>query len=110
MQNVYDIAHELVRSLRETDQYKDFVDAKKALDANPQISAMMNDFQEKSMEFQTRTMSGQEPDPDALDQIQKLYGIVMSDPLASSYFNAQIQLQTILGDIFKIISEAVDVE
>ena len=110
MQNVYDIAHELVRSLRETDQYKDFVDAKKALDANPQISAMMNDFQEKSMEFQTRTMSGQEPDPDALDQIQKLYGIVMSDPLASSYFNAQIQLQTILGDIIKIISEAVDVE
>ena len=110
MQNVYDIAHELVRSLRETDQYKDFVDAKKALDANPQISAMMNDFQEKSMEFQTKTMSGQEPDADALDQIQKLYGIVMSDPLASSYFNAQLQLQTILGDIFKISSEAVDVE
>ena len=51
MQNVYDIAHELVRSLRETDQYKDFVDAKKALDANPQISAMMNDFQEKIPAF-----------------------------------------------------------
>ena len=24
MQNVYDIAHELVRSLKETDQYKDY--------------------------------------------------------------------------------------
>ena len=110
MQNVYDLAHELVRSLKETDQYKDFMDAKKSLDANPQISAMMNDFQNKSMEFQTRMMSGQEPDGDAMDQIQKLYGIVMSDPLASTYFNAQMQLQTILGDIFKIISEAVDVE
>ena len=110
MQNVYDIAHELVRSLRETDQYKDFVDAKKALDANPQISAMMNDFQEKSMEFQTKTMMGEQPDMDALDQIQKLYGIVMSDPLASGYLNAQMALQTIIADIYKIIGEAVDVE
>ena len=33
MQNVYDLAHELVRSLKETDQFKDYVDAKKALDA-----------------------------------------------------------------------------
>ena len=110
MQNVYDLAHELVRSLKETDQFKDFMDAKKALDANPQISAMMSDFQNKSMEFQTKMMSGQEPDGDAMDQIQKLYGIVMSDPLASSYFPAPMQLQTSLGDIFKIISEAVDVE
>ena len=110
MQNVYDLAHELVRSLRETDQFKDYVDAKKALDANEQVSAMMNDFQQKSMDFQTKTMMGQAPDPDALDQIQKLYAIVMSDPLASSFFNAQMQLQTIIADVYKIIGEGVDVE
>ena len=110
MQNVYDLAHELVRSLKETDQFKDFMDAQKALRANEQISAMMDDFQQKSMEFQTKTMMGQEPDPDALDQIQKLYAIVMSDPLASAYFNAQLQLQTIIADIYKIIGEAVDAE
>ena len=110
MQNVYDLAHELVRSLKETDQFKDYVDAKKALDANEQVSAMMNDFQQKSMDFQTKTMMGQAPDADALDQIQKLYAIVMSDPLASSFFNAQMQLQTIIADIYKIIGEGVDVE
>ena len=27
MQNVYDLAHELVRSLKETDQFKDYKDA-----------------------------------------------------------------------------------
>ena len=110
MQNVYDLAHELVRSLKETDQFKDYVDAQNALKANEQVYAMMNDFQTKSMEFQTKMMSGQQPDADALDQIQKLYGIVMSDPLASSFFNAQMQLQTIIADIYKIIGEAVDVE
>ena len=110
MQNVYDLAHELVRSLKETDQFKDFVDAQKALKENEQVYNMMNDFQQKSMEFQTKTMMGEQPDMDALDQIQKLYGIVMSDPLASGYLNAQMALQTIIADIYKIIGEAVDVE
>ena len=110
MQNVYDLAHELVRSLKETDQFKDFMDAQRAIKANDQVYAMMNDFQQKSLEFQTKAMMGQEPDPDALDQTQKLYSIVMSDPLASSYFNAQMQLQTIIADIYKIIGEAVDEE
>jgi len=110
MQNVYDLAHELVRSLKETDQFKDFKDAEKALKENEQVNAMMNDFQQKSMEFQTKTMMGQPPEQEEMDQIQKLYAIVMSDPLASSYFNAQLQLQTIIADIYKIIGEAVDEE
>ena len=65
MQNVYDLAHELVRSLKETDQYKDYMDAPKALKENEQVYAMMNDFQQKSMEFQTKTMMGEPPDQEA---------------------------------------------
>ena len=57
-----------------------------------------------------RTMMGEAPDQDALAQLQNLYSIVMSDPLASSFFNAQMQLQTIIADIYKIIGEAVDEE
>lgn len=110
MQNVYDLAHELVRSLKETDQFKDYKDAQKALKANDQVNAMMNDFQQKSMEFQAKTMMGEAPDQDALAQLQNLYSIVMSDPLASSFFSAQMQLQTIIADIYKIIGEAVDEE
>ena len=92
MQNVYDLAHELVRSLKETDQFKDFADAQKALKENEQVYNMMNDFQQKSMEFQTKTMMGEQPD------------------MASGYLNAQMALQTIIADIYKIIGEAVDVE
>ena len=110
MQNVYDIAHDLARSLKETDQFKDYARLKKQVDSNEQLKKMIDDFQTKSMEMQAKMMSGEEQDKDLAAQLQSLYGIVMSDPLASSYFNAQLQLQTILGDIFKIISEAVDVE
>ena len=110
MQNVYDIAHDLVRSLKETDQYKDFEDAKKALQANDALNAMMNDFQQKSMEYQTKIMSGDVPSQEELGQMQQMSAIVMSDPLTAGYINAQMQLQTIIADIFKIIGEAVDFE
>ncbi len=72
MQNVYDIAHDLARSLKETDQFKNFEAAKAAIDANPQLKSMLNDFQEKSMSYQTLMMSGQEVPEDLQQQVQQL--------------------------------------
>ena len=108
MQNVYDIAHELVRSLRETAQHKDYKDAEAKLTSNAEMSSMMDDFQAKSMEYQTKIMSGQMPEQEELAQMQQISAIIMTDPLSASYVNAQMQLQTIISDIFKIIGEAVE--
>ena len=110
MQNVYDIAHELVRSLKETDQYKDLQEASNKIKGNQQVNAMMEDFQKKSMEFQAKQMAGEPPSEEDMTQFQQLYAIVMSDPLASQYFAAQMNLSTIIGDIYKIIGEALDFE
>ena len=85
MQNVYDIAHELARSLKETDQFKDYADAKKKIDANPDLAKMIEDFQKKSIEIQTKQMTGEELDADAMNQFQQMYSIVLSDPLAGEY-------------------------
>ena len=110
MRNVYDIAHELVSSLKETDQYKDLAEASEKIKGNEQIASMMEDFQKKSMEFQAKQMSGEAPSAEEMAQFQQLYSIVMSDPLASRYFAAQMNLSTIIGDIYKIIGEALDFE
>ena len=110
MQNVYDIAHELVRSLKETDQYKDFKEMSQKIKDNEQVNAMMQDFQQKSMEYQTKLMSGEAPSQEDMAKLQQLSAIIMSDPLAAQYIGAQMQLQTIIADIYKIIGEAVDVE
>ena len=72
MNNVYDIAHELCRSLKETDQYKNYERAKKKVDANSAVSKMINDFHQVNQEFQTKTlMSGGEQDPELLNRIQR---------------------------------------
>lgn len=110
MQNVYDIAHELTRSLKETDQYKDYAAAKKKIDANPSLAKMIEDFQQKSMEIQTKQMMGEEADKDAMAQFQQAYSIVLSDPLAAEYMQKQLLLSQIVSEIYGIIGEALKFE
>lgn len=109
MQNVYDIAHDLARSLKETDQFKDYVSLKNKIDQEPSLKAMMDDFQQKSMALQAQIMTGQEQDAELMAQVQSLYGIVMSDPAAAGFMQAQMALSQIVSDIYQIIGEAVNV-
>lgn len=110
MQNVYDIAHELARSLKETDQFKDYAEAKKKIDANPDLAKMIEDFQKKSIEIQTKQMTGEELDADAMNQFQQMYSIVLSDPLAGEYLQKQMVLSQIVSELYGILGEALNFE
>jgi len=110
MQNVYDIAHELARSLKETDQYKDYAAAKAKIDANPDLSKMIEDFQKQSLELQTKQMTGEEPDTALMEQFQKMYQIVLTDPLAAEYMQKQMSLSQIVSDLYGILGEALKFE
>ena len=107
MQNVYDVARELVHSLKECDQYKNYKAAKAKIDANADLAKMINDFTEKGMELQTLTMTGQTPDEEVLSNYQQLYAVVMSDPSAAEYLNAQMSISQIIGEIYQMIGEAL---
>lgn len=108
MQNVYDITRDLVISLKECDQYKNYKAAKAKVDANEGLSQMINDFAAKSMELQAASMTGQEPDQSAVEEYSKLYSVVMSDPAAADYMNAQMALSQIISDIYSMIGAAID--
>ena len=71
---------------------------------------MLNDFQEKNMQAQTAMMTGQKPDEELLKQVQSLYGIVMSDPLAAEYIQAEMAFSQIVSDIYSILGKAVQDE
>ncbi len=107
MQNVYDLAHELVRSLKETDQYKNYVSAKAKADANESVARMLDDLKQQSMAIQTAQMMGQQPSEEDIKKIQSLNSIVMMDPTAAEYLQSEMSLYQILTDIYGIIGEAL---
>mgnify|MGYP002869277044 CR=1 FL=1 len=110
MQNVYDLAHEMARSLKETDQYINYKKATEAINANEQLKKMIDDFTALNMQAQTAMMTGQQPDAELQQKLQATYAIVMSDPTCANYLNSQMAFSTVLTDIYQILGEAIDVK
>ena len=107
MQNVYDLAHELARSLKETDQYKEFKKLQDQIDANESLKKMIDDFNKQNLEVQAALMSGQQPDAELTAKVQQMYGIVMQDPTCAAYLNAEIAFSQIINEISQILGEAI---
>jgi len=110
MNNVYDIAHELARALKESDQFKHYQSMKKRVSENEDLSEMINDFQEKNMAMQTQQMLDGTPTEELISQVQSLYQIVMADPLAAQYIQAEIAFTQVVSDIYGILGEVIRVE
>ena len=107
--NVYDQAHGLAKAIKESGEFKEYDRLKKQVDANPQLSEAIKDFQSKQMEFQAKQKMGEKPDASAMEQIQQLYGIMRKDPLAAEYMQAQMRFSLMMNDVYKILGEAMGV-
>lgn len=105
--NVHDEAHNLARAIKESPEYQEYVRLKEAASENEELAAMLNDFQSKQFEIQAKQMMGEELGPDMMEQIQSLYQILMRDPLAAQYVQAEMRFSLLINDIYTILGEVI---
>lgn len=105
--NIYDLTHQLAKELKQCPEYVGYTELKNKVSENQELSSMINDFQEKNMQMQTQQMlTGQAP-ADMTEQIQSLYQILMADPLAAQYLQAEFAFTKVVADIYGILGEVV---
>ena len=107
--NVYDQAHGLAQAIRESEEFKQYDSLKKKVEENPELSQIVKDFQAKQFEMQAKQMMGEEVGTDYMSQVQQLYGIVMKDPLAARYMEAQMRFSLMMNDVYKILGDAIGI-
>ena len=105
--NVYDHAHALARALRESQEYKNYMQIKAKVSENQDLSDSLNDFQQKQFQLQAQQMMGAEGDASVMEQVQNLAQILMKDPLAAQYMQAEVTFTMMFADIYKILQEAI---
>ncbi len=105
--NVHDEAHNLARAIKESAEYKQYAELKEAASQNDELSAMLNDFQAKQFEIQAKQMMGEELGSDLMEQIQSLYQILMRDPLAAQYVQAEMRFSLLVNDVYTILGEVI---
>lgn len=108
--NVYDCANQLKKSLTESREVKNYTNSLAKVKGDPGSKRMLDDFRKKQIELQAKQFSGIEPDKDELDQLQRLYSVVNMNPDINRFLQHEYELSTLMNDIYKIISEAVDID
>jgi cell fate (sporulation/competence/biofilm development) regulator YlbF (YheA/YmcA/DUF963 family) len=105
--NVLDKSHELARTLRESQEYREFKKMSDIVLSNSTNKEMIKDFKRKQFELQTVQLSGKEPAKENIEQLQQLYNILIANPDVGRYFEYEFKFERLISDIYKILEEAM---
>ena len=73
---------------------------------NKELENMIKDFQSKQFEMQAKQLSGGQLTPEDMAGVQQLYAILLKDPLAASYIEAEMRFSLMMKDVYEILGEA----
>lgn len=106
--NVYDEAHKLARAVKESGEFQQYDMLKKKIDETPELAEVLKDFQEKQIKLQAKQMMGEDVG-DMSTEIQKLAAVVMANPQAAEYLQAQMRFTLMMNDVYKILADAIGI-
>ncbi|WP_411345815.1 YlbF family regulator [Paenibacillus sp. WLX1005] len=107
MTNIYDKANELSQSIRDSKEVADITAAMQLIDNDPESKRMLDDFRARQIEVQQRMMSGDMPNPEEMEQMEKLFEVLNLNLNIRRLFDAEQRLSTIIEDINKIITDSL---
>ena len=110
MANPYDKARELTMAIKESQEYIDYLSAKERASQNPELVAMLNDYQERQFDIQKRIMLGEDMNQNnIMQQMQDLYQVLARDPAAAAYLHAQMRFTMMVNDVYKMLTDIIKV-
>ena len=105
--NFYDKVHDLVRYLRDTEEYKNYINLKEKIKTDSKLSEKIMDFKQSQRQEQIKYINGEKISEEAKNEMQQKYSLIIQSPLAVEFFQAEIKLDVLLADMQKIIGEGI---
>ena len=107
--NPYDAARNLADSIKKSDEYISFKNAKEKVYSLESSKKMLDNMQERVMELQMLSMQGVEVTDEQIENVQKLQELAIQDTNIKDYFDKEMKLEQLMNDVSKIISEVVEI-
>lgn len=105
----YDTAHKLADELKNSAEYRAYQDAKGKAYASDTTKNLIAEYHKLQLQAQSAMLSGKR-DEEQMQKLQKLGEVLQFDPAAAAFLMAEYRLNGMLGDVYKILAEAVDVD
>jgi cell fate (sporulation/competence/biofilm development) regulator YlbF (YheA/YmcA/DUF963 family) len=104
---VYDKARELAKMLSDSEEYKAYKNTQERAFASETTKALLKEYNQLRIRAQGAVISGKKDD-ECLERLQKIGEVLQLNRDASDYLIAEYRLNTMLGDVYKILAEAID--
>ncbi|MCI9063473.1 MAG: YlbF family regulator [Clostridia bacterium] len=104
---VYDTANRLAKEIKESEEYINYKMAKQAVNMNSELKDKIAEFEKARYEEQIIAMQTGKADEEKMKKVQELYANLIEIDEAKKFFDAELKFNILLGDVNKIISEAV---
>ncbi|HZK83831.1 MAG TPA: YlbF family regulator [Desulfosporosinus sp.] len=102
-----DLAHELARTLKESNEFKQFLKSKQKVMSDTNNHKMIREFQLKQWEIREAQMLDTEVSEERQQELERLYSLVSLNPAAREYLEAEFEVSRMVNDIQIIIGEAI---
>ena len=106
---VYDNARKLAQELRESQEYRAYCEAKDRAFMNESTKNLIAEYHRLQMKAQANAISGERND-ELLQKLQKLGELLQFDADAAAFLMAEYRMNSMLGDVYKILAEAIDID
>lgn len=106
---VYDTARQLAEELKSSDEYRTYTAARETALANETTRTLVAEYHKLQLQAQAVMVQGGK-DEELLQKLQKVGEVLQLDKDASAFLLAEYRLNRMLGDVYKILAEAIDVD
>ena len=106
----YSSTYRLAQDIRDSEEYKTYHELKEEVMAEETTAALVKEYRKLQMTIQMSAMSGQAADEEDMQRFSGISSLLFSKPEVSRFLLSEMQLQQALADIFKIVTEAADLD
>ena len=106
----YSSTYKLAQDIRDSEEYRTYHELKESVMADETTAALIKEYRKLQMTIQMSVMSGQQADNEDTQRFSGISTLLFSKPEVSQFLLSEIRLQQALADIFKIVTEAADVD
>jgi cell fate (sporulation/competence/biofilm development) regulator YlbF (YheA/YmcA/DUF963 family) len=106
--NLYDVAYNLEKALRESDDFKSLKRLYDEVNADESASKMFENFRNIQLNLQQKQMSGEEITQEEIEQAQKSVQLVQQHEKIAQLMAAEQRLSMVVTELNKIIMKPLE--
>ncbi len=106
----YASTYRLAQDIRDSEEYKTYHELKESVMGDETTAALIREYRKLQVTLQMAAVSGQNADTESMQRFSGISTLLFSKQEVSNFLMAEMRLQQALADIFKIVTEAADVD